>query len=61
MPVGGKNLIDIMNDHDLKQLVHIPTQEMNTLDLILTSLPGQFPDIIILWTNLVIMMSLLEL
>ena len=38
-------LIDIMNDHGLKQLVHFPTRENNTLDLLLASLPGQFQDI----------------
>ena len=38
-------LIDIMNDHGLEQLVHFPTREKNTLDLILTSLPGQFQEI----------------
>ena len=38
-------LIDIMNDHGLEQLVHFPTQEKNTLDLLLTSFPGQFQDI----------------
>ena len=38
-------LIDIMNDHGLEQLVHLPTREKNTLDLLLTSLPGQFQDI----------------
>ena len=38
-------LIDIMNDHGLEQLVHISTREKNTLDLLLTSLPGQFQDI----------------
>ena len=38
-------LIDIMNDHGLEQLVNFPTRERNTLDLILTSLPGQFVDI----------------
>ena len=38
--------IDIMTDHDLEQLVHFPTQKKkNTLDLLLTSLPGQFQDI----------------
>ena len=37
--------IDIMNDHGLEQLVHFPTREKNTLDLILTSLPGQFQEI----------------
>ena len=38
-------LIDIMNDHGLEQLVHFPTREQNTLDLLLTSLPGQIHDI----------------
>ena len=42
---AGQMLIDIMNDHGLKQLVHFPTREKNTLDLILTSLPGQFQEI----------------
>ena len=35
----GQILIDIMNDHDLGQMVHFPTREKNTLDLILTTLP----------------------
>ena len=34
-----------MNDHHLEQLVHFPTREKNTLDLIITSLPTQFLDI----------------
>ena len=34
-----------MNDHGLEQLVHFPTREKNTLDLLLTSLSGQFQDI----------------
>ena len=38
-------LIDIMNEHGLEQMVHFPTREKNTLDLILTSLPGQFQDV----------------
>ena len=41
----GQMLIDIMNDHGLEQLVHFPTREKNTLDLLLTSLSGQFQDI----------------
>ena len=41
----GQILIDIMNDHGLDQMVHFPTQENNTLDLILTTLPGQFKDV----------------
>ena len=38
----GQILVDIMNDHGL---VNFPTREENTLDLILTSLPGQFQEI----------------
>ena len=38
-------LIDIMKDHGLQQMVHFPTREKNTLDLILTTLLGQFQDI----------------
>ena len=34
-----------MNDHGLEQMVHFPTREKNTFDLILTTLPGQFQDI----------------
>ena len=34
-----------MNDHGLEQMVHFPTREKNTLDLILTSLRGQFKDV----------------
>ena len=41
----GQMLMDITNDHGLEQLVHFPTREKNTLDLLLTSLPGQFQDI----------------
>ena len=41
----GHILIDIMNDHGLEQMVHFPTREKNTLDLILTTLPGQFQDV----------------
>ena len=41
----GQKLVDIMNDHGLEQLVHFPTREKNTLDLIMTSLPAQFVDI----------------
>ena len=33
-----------MNDHGLEQLVHFPTREENTLELILTSLPGQLQE-----------------
>ena len=38
-------LIDVMNDDGLEQLEHFTTREKNTLDLILTSLPGQFQEI----------------
>ena len=38
----GKKFIEILNDHHLEQLVHFPTREKNTLDLIITSLPSQF-------------------
>ena len=41
----GKILIDIMNDHGLEQMVHFPIREKNILDLILTTLPGQFQDV----------------
>ena len=41
----GEKLIEILNDHYLEQLVHFPTREKNTLDLIITSLPSQFLDI----------------
>ena len=38
-------LIDSMNDHGLEQMVYFPTREKNTLDLILTTLPGQIQDV----------------
>ena len=41
----GQILIDNMNDHGLEQMIHFPTRENNTLDLILTTLPGQFQDV----------------
>ena len=41
----GQILIHIMTDHGLEQMVHFPTREKNTLDLILTTLPGQFQDV----------------
>ena len=44
-PSEGEILIEIMNDYGLEQLVHFPTRERNTLDLLFTSLPGQFVDI----------------
>ena len=44
-PSEGEILIEIMNDYGLEQLVHFSTRERNTLDLIVTSLPGHFFDI----------------
>ena len=41
----GQILIDIMHYYDLEQMVHFPTREKNTLDLILSTLPGQFKDV----------------
>ena len=41
----GQILIDIMNVRGLEQLDNFPTRKRNTLDLILSSLPGQFADI----------------
>ena len=41
----GQILIDTMNDHGLEQMVHFPSREKNILDLILATLPGQFPDV----------------
>ena len=43
--IEGQILVDIINDHGFDQLVHIPTRERNTLDLIISSLPNQFVDI----------------
>ena len=34
-----------MKDHGLEQMVHFPTREKNTLDLILATVPGQFQDV----------------
>ena len=34
-----------MNNYGLEQMVHFPTRKKNTLDLILTTLPGQFQDV----------------
>ena len=41
----GKMLIGIMNDHGVEQMVHFPTREKKTLDLIHTTLSGQFKDV----------------
>ena len=34
-----------MNDHGFEQMVHFPTRKKNILNLILTTLPGQFQDV----------------
>ena len=44
-PSEGEEFIKILNDHHLEQLVHFPTREKNTLDLIITALPSQSLDI----------------
>ena len=41
----GAKLVELISDHELEQVVHFPTRGQNTLDLIITSLPGQFVDI----------------
>ena len=41
----GAKLVELISDHVLEQVVHFPTRGQNTLDLIITSLPGQFVDI----------------
>ena len=38
-------LVELISDHELEQVVHFPTRGQNTLDLIITSLPGQFVNI----------------
>ena len=38
-------MVELISDHELEQVVHFPTRRQNTLDLIITSLPGQFVDI----------------
>ena len=43
--IGSDGGSDFDRYHGLEQLVNFPTRERNTLDLILTSLPGQFVDI----------------
>ena len=41
----GAKLVQLISDHELEQVVHFPTRGQNTLDLIITSLPGQLVDI----------------
>ncbi|CAG2218688.1 SIAE [Mytilus edulis] len=41
----GQALIDILNEASAEQLILFPTRESNTLDLLITTLPGQFTDI----------------
>ena len=43
--IEGQILVGIINDHGFEQLVHFPTRERNTLNLIITSLSNQFVDI----------------
>ena len=38
-------LVELISDHELEQVVHFPTRGQNALDLIITSLSGQFVDI----------------
>ena len=42
----GQILLDIVDDHGLEQMIPFPTHDKNTLVLMLTSLPGQFQDIL---------------
>ena len=39
-------LTDVMSELGLEQLLRFPTREKDTLDVILTSLPGQFQDLV---------------
>ena len=41
----GAKFVELISDHELEQVVHFPTRGQNTLDLIITSLPGHFVDI----------------
>ena len=41
----GIMLVKLINYHELERVVHFPTRGLNTLDLIITSLPGQFVEI----------------
>ena len=41
----GAKLVELISDHELEQVVHFPTRGQNTLDLNITSLPGQLVDI----------------
>ena len=38
-------LVELISDHELEQVVQFLTRGQNTLDLIITSIPGQFVDI----------------
>ena len=44
-PSEDVKFIEILNDFHLDQLVHFLTRKKNSLDLIITSLLGQFLDI----------------
>ncbi|KAL3888735.1 hypothetical protein ACJMK2_001095 [Sinanodonta woodiana] len=41
----GQQLIDILHEAGAEQLITFPTREHNTLDLFITTLPGQFVNI----------------
>lgn len=41
----GQVLTDTINVQSMDSLIHFPTREVNTLDLIITFLPGQFRGI----------------
>ena len=41
----GQSLIDILDEHSAEQLVNFPTRYDNILDLLITTLPGQFENI----------------
>ena len=41
----GAVLVEFIGGHELEQVVHFPTRGQNTLNLIITSLPGQFAEI----------------
>merc|ERR1711911_162159 len=44
-PSEGKALLNMMDDHSLNQIVHMPTRDTNTLDLIITSTPDEFYNV----------------
>ena len=42
---GGQAFMDILNDHHMEQMVDFPTRGNHTLDLIVTTLPGQIREV----------------